>query len=434
MSLLIKALANAEKDKQAELDKKKSVERDSALSLELAPIDQAQNSNKSRTPRQSFEKAPIHSDNELKHQEAAKVFVANQAASTPKSNLNLLLIGVAGAAIILLGFQGYVYIQSLSSPQIASAKVSVPAVQPVPLQQVQIEATSTQSQTELNTQAVAINSDEPEKTQDETLAEKQSEPDSFSVDNDELKKTSQKSVKKSNLKANVANAINNSESSIDNSQKQVRGKPSKQAPLKLTTKSPAAGVDPTLLAAYEALNRGEDAIAQQQYRAVLQKDVRNVDALLGMAVIAQRQSRDADAEGWFQKVLEVEPRNVIAQTALMGVKEGGGGSDRLEQNSESHIKSMLAQQPEAANLHAALGNVYAEQGQWTSAQSAYFEASKLAPHNADYAFNLAVSLEQMRKPHLALEQYQRTLALLNQSGATSPDRLTLETRIQALQK
>jgi hypothetical protein len=26
------------------------------------------------------------------------------------------------------------------------------------------------------------------------------------------------------------------------------------------------------------------------------------------------------------------------------------------------------------------------------------------------------------------------LALLNQSGATSPDRLTLETRIQALQK
>ena len=118
----------------------------------------------------------------------------------------------------------------------------------------------------------------------------------------------------------------------------------------------------------------------------------------------------------------------------MGVKEGGGGSDRLEQNSESHIKSMLAQQPEAANLHAALGNVYAEQGQWTSAQSAYFEASKLAPHNADYAFNLAVSLEQMRKPHLALEQYQRALALLNQSGATSPDRLTLETRIQALQK
>ena len=71
---------------------------------------------------------------------------------------------------------------------------------------------------------------------------------------------------------------------------------------------------------------------------------------------------------------------------------------------------------------------------WTSAQSAYFEASKLAPHNADYAFNLAVSLEQMRKPHLALEQYQRALALLNQSGATSPDRLTLETRIQALQK
>jgi Tfp pilus assembly protein PilF len=433
MSLLIKALASAEKDKQVELDKKKLIESDSVLPLELAPIDEAQNINKSKSPSKSFEEASIQNRVELKQKDAAKVFVANQAVSTPSSKLNLLLIGVAGAAVILLGFQGYSYIQSLSAPQMASTKLNVTAVQPIPIQQVEIEEASPQSQPELNMQVAAASTDDQEKANDETLADKQPQANSLSTDNDEVKKISQRQVKTSHLKT-VKNSVDNNASSMEDSQPQVNSKPSKQAPLKLTTKSPAAGVDPTLLAAYEALNRGEYAIAQQQYRAVLQKDVRNVDALLGMAVIAQRQTRDADAEGWFQKVLEVEPRNVIAQTALMGVKEGGGGSDRLEQNSESHIKSMLAQQPEAANLHAALGNVYAEQGQWASAQSAYFEASKLAPHNADYAFNLAVSLEQMRKPHLALEQYQRALALLNQSGATSPDRLTLETRIQALQK
>jgi Tfp pilus assembly protein PilF len=188
------------------------------------------------------------------------------------------------------------------------------------------------------------------------------------------------------------------------------------------------GVDPTLLAAYQAFTRGEDANAQQQYRQVLQRDVRNVDALLGMAAIAQRQGRDADAQGWYQKVLEIEPRNSIAQTAIVSPQ---ANTDAV--GTESRIKNMIAQQPEGANLHAALGNLYAEQSQWPSAQEAYFNASRLAPNNADYAFNLAISLDQMGKPSLALKQYQRALDLLNKSGAASPDRAQLEARIRELQ-
>ena len=434
MSLLIKALASAEKDKQAERDKKKFIEDDSGLSLELAPVEEAHNSNKSNMPHQLFEEASVHRDSELKHREAAKVFVANQAASKPSSNLNLLIIGVAGAAIILLGFQGYAYIQSLSAPQMASTKLNVPIAQPTPIQPVDVKETSPQPQPESNTQVTAIGASQQEKISEETQAEQSAQSNSFSTEDDELKKTRQKPVKTNATKYRVANAAENNDASLEDTQQSVNTKRSKNAPLKLTTKSSVTGVDPTLLAAYEALNRGEDATAQQQYRAVLQKDVRNVDALLGMAVIAQRQGRNADAEGWFHKVLEVEPKNVIAQTALLSQKERGVGSDSIEQNSESHIKNMLVQQPEAANLHAALGNIYAEQGQWVAAQSAYFEASRLAPQNADYAFNLAVSLEQIRKSDLALTQYQRALALLNQSGATSPDRATVETRIQALQK
>ena len=183
-----------------------------------------------------------------------------------------------------------------------------------------------------------------------------------------------------------------------------------------------------MLLAYEPFNRGEDASAQQQYRQVLQHDVRNVDALLGMAAIAQRQGRDADAVGWYQKVLDIEPRNTIAQSAIVSPQVN---NDAV--GAESRIKNMLAQQPEAANLHAALGNLYAEQNQWASAQGAYFDASRFAPSNADYAFNLAISLDQLGKSALALKQYQRALELLNQSGSTSPDRATLEARVQALQ-
>lgn len=432
MSLLIKALANAEKDKQAERDNKKLIERDSALSLELAPVDQAQNSHKSTASHSSFEEASIRTSNELKHQEAAKVFVANRAVSTPNSYFNLLLIGVAGAAIILLGFQGYAYLQSLSSPQTAPAQLNVPSVSPAPVQAINVEETSPQNEPELNTQVAAMGVDAERKINDEVLAEQSAQPN-FTED-EALKKTKQNPFNKSAAKAKVTNSVENTALSTEEPQPSVNARSSQKAPLKLITKSAVAGVDSTLWAAYEALNRGEDATAQQHYRVVLQKDVRNVDALLGMAVIAQRQGRDTDAAGWFHKVLEVEPRNVIAQAALIDVKEGDAESNRVEQNSESHIKSMLAQQPEAANLHAALGHAYAEQGQWASAQSAYFEASRLAPQNPDYAFNLAVSLEQMRKSDLALEQYKRALALLNQSGALSPDRVTLETRIQALQR
>jgi len=71
--------------------------------------------------------------------------------------------------------------------------------------------------------------------------------------------------------------------------------------VKLISKAPSSGVDPTLMAAYQAFTRGEDVAAQQQYRQVLQRDVHNVDALLGMAAIAQRQGRNADAAGWYQK-------------------------------------------------------------------------------------------------------------------------------------
>ncbi|PKO50080.1 MAG: hypothetical protein CVU27_09620, partial [Betaproteobacteria bacterium HGW-Betaproteobacteria-20] len=156
-------------------------------------------------------------------------------------------------------------------------------------------------------------------------------------------------------------------------------------------------------------------------------DVRNVDALLGMAAIAQRQGRDADAAGWYQKVLEIEPRNTIAKSAMVNLQ---ANNDIV--GTESRIKNMLAQQPDAANLHAALGNLYAEQGQWPSAQQSYFEASRLAPSNADYAFNLAISLDQLGKSGLALKQYQRALELLNESGGSSPDRVQLEDRIRAL--
>ena len=201
---------------------------------------------------------------------------------------------------------------------------------------------------------------------------------------------------------------------------------SDSASISVTKSQAQPGVNPTLMSAYEAYAAGKDSQAQKLYKQVLQRDVHNVDALLGMGAIAQRQGRAADANGWYGKVLEVEPRNNIARAALIDNQPQGN-----EQNNESHLKNMLAKQPDDANLHAALGNLYAEQSQWPAAQQAYFDAYRYR-ESADNAFNLAVSLDQMGKSKLALPYYQRALTLAK-TGSNGIDIAALEARIAAIQ-
>ena len=78
---------------------------------------------------------------------------------------------------------------------------------------------------------------------------------------------------------------------------------------------------------------------------------------------------------------------------------------------ESRVKTLLSEDPGANVLHFALGNEYARQGRWGEAQQAYFKAYTEDPDNPDFAYNVAVSLDHLRQPRLALEYYRRALAL-----------------------
>jgi cytochrome c-type biogenesis protein CcmH/NrfG len=184
--------------------------------------------------------------------------------------------------------------------------------------------------------------------------------------------------------------------------------------------------DATQVAAYQAYEAGDDATASQLYRQVLQNDPRNVDALLSLAAVAARQGHTDEAVSTYQRALELDPNNNVAQEGLIVLL---GQANPTE--SVSRLKTLIAQQPDAAHLHAALGGVYADQNQWPDAQQAYFKAFSLDPNNAEYAFNLAVSLDQLKKPDLALNYYQQALALLTKQGG-AVDKATLENRINQL--
>lgn len=195
--------------------------------------------------------------------------------------------------------------------------------------------------------------------------------------------------------------------------------------LQLIINKTARHADARLEQAYQAYYAGDDASAQAHYQQVLADDSVNVDAMLGMAAIAQRQGRQMDAAAWYQSVLELAPENPLALLASLPMQD--------KAHAESRIKVLLQQQPDAPYLHAALANLYAEQGFWQAAETGFFNASQLDPNHAEYAFNLAVSLERMGKTQLALQQYERALVLLKPSASDSLIRDALILRMQQLE-
>lgn len=174
--------------------------------------------------------------------------------------------------------------------------------------------------------------------------------------------------------------------------------------------------------AYAAYQRGALAEAQQLYTQAAAR-VRSVDALLGLAAIASVQNRDADAQHLYREVLTMDPRNAAAQSALLDLL---GNADK--QATESRLKTLIDRDP-GPMLYQTLGDLYAGEGRWSDAQSAYFEAYRSAPGNADYAFNLAVSLDQLHQYPAALTYYEKALAL---KGVHRFDRTQAETRVQQL--
>ena len=164
--------------------------------------------------------------------------------------------------------------------------------------------------------------------------------------------------------------------------------------------------DPVLEAAYQAFNAGDLARARDDYQQALRNTPDSRDALLGLAAVETQTKRHDAAEAYYTRLLELDPRDAYAQAGLIGLR---GQMNPL--SAESRLKSMIAEQPDASFLQFSLGNQYAAQGHWAEAQHAYFRAYTGDPEHPDFAYNLAVSLDQLHQPKQALEYYRRALKL-----------------------
>lgn len=171
---------------------------------------------------------------------------------------------------------------------------------------------------------------------------------------------------------------------------------------------------------------GDIAGAQTQYQRVLQQEPNNRDALLGIAAIAVNRGQSAQAGSFYNRLLELDPSDAEASAGIASLQKNDPAQ------AESRLKKLLAQNPNAGSALFALGNVYAQQLRWPEAQQFYFRAFGVTPDNADYAYNLAVSLDKLNQSKLALDYYQRSLQLSQKNGGNL-DKASVSSRIQELQ-
>lgn len=201
-----------------------------------------------------------------------------------------------------------------------------------------------------------------------------------------------------------------------------RPKPS----INISKRQKIPGINPELIAAYNAYQKQNFELSEKLYKRVLRRYPDNRDAVLGLAAIAMYQGRYATARDFYTRALKANPADSVARIALHSLI---GSGDALKDG--SRLKQWLQSDPGNPQLHFALGNYYAENRQWKEAQHAYFEAFRLAPSRADYAFNLAVTLDRLMLRKQALEYYRKAQELAGSTTLFSTRQL--EQRITQLE-
>jgi tetratricopeptide (TPR) repeat protein len=331
-----------------------------------------------------------------------------------------MIVFLALALLVAIGYGAYVYIQISSPGMFRSSPRPVPAVAP-------LASSATQAAPAATPATAAKISGMPATTSaaavapalsvfEEPVALAQPDPAAKPAQPRRIVRTADTLVKAAvevPVEASVETVVVRPPS--DPSGISVRRQPATVEP-----------VNPTLMQAYEALQRGDFTQARNQYQQVLRIEPRSVDALLGLGAIAWKEGQIDEAAQHYQRVLELEPRNAFAQAGLIAIV---GGADR--QGSESRLKQLITREP-SPFLYFTLGNLYADQGQWPGAQQAYFQAYQQQPDNPDYAFNLAVGLDHLGQTRLALDYYRKALDLSFKKGLANFDQNLVIQRVGQL--
>jgi len=407
-------------------------------------------------------------DETVPHPEAARrILAASAAPQTPVSKRPLLLLtGVLTVLLVSMGTGYYYYSQSsLAEPfsfqrhQLTSTSISPPvektgeteqasSAQNPPRQSSSTSAAfeATHKPVDEPNQVAAITVIEPVKiaqpAQSENTAKKSLTQTQSKVIQAKAAKQPNTDQKPLTAHQSFIQAITKREQTLLKSPQQSTNhlkdlKPKKRLkpqPQQPKVKTPGIhtlrknkviqSINQALSTGYDAFQRGDDSTALRSYLNALRQEQNNRDALFGLAALALRSGNRPQAQHYYRRVLQLYPQDRHAQVGLIN------SLDNHATSSESQLKE---QAPQSAHIHFSLGHFYATQGRWAQAQSAYFNAYRYDKKQADYAYNLAVSLDQLNQPSAALAYYQRALQQIqNQAIHFNPE--TVRQRMQTIKQ
>jgi len=197
--------------------------------------------------------------------------------------------------------------------------------------------------------------------------------------------------------------------------------------IKIISKNTISNKDRWLQEAYAAYLRGDDQLALAKYNAVLDIDPDNRNALLARAAISIQNNRVAEAIGDYRRILFTNPKDSLAMSSMIAV------ANLSPEQSETQLKLMIRDEPDSHYLNFTLGNIFGAQNRWQEAQQKYFAALQNNPDDPNYAYNLAVSLEHIAKPRVAIAYYE--LALNNfTKGLATFNRDVVDARLEMLKQ
>ena len=172
-----------------------------------------------------------------------------------------------------------------------------------------------------------------------------------------------------------------------------------------------ASVDADIMRGYNALGQNQFSQAREAYSQVLTSNPTQRNALLGIAYAHQALGNTDQALSTLRRLIELYPRDSDGMSALYLI----GGGDLVAE--ETRFKQLLDRSEYPAAVHYTLGVIYFEQRRFGEAERAFSRASSLSPTQPDYAYNLALTLDQLGRSHDAARQYVVALNLANQTSA-----------------
>ena len=186
-------------------------------------------------------------------------------------------------------------------------------------------------------------------------------------------------------------------------------------------------IERDVMMADELLLKGKYADAADLYRQAINRNAKNVTAIVGLGMALGKQFKLDGAEEQFDKALALQPSNALAHSGkallLMNRLQSSsltirGQRDSMLKQAETECQQALAIDPGMPEAHYNLGQVYKEQGRLDEAGKEFRAATQADPQYSDAFAGLGMTKLMQGSLAEAAESFKRAIAL-NSGNSTA---------------